>query len=152
MKGKTRILAFSLLMVGIMGVAAVSADYYGRAFGGRSMRADGPHMDYAIEELGLSGDASKDEVMRALRAKRLSDLGLTDDSTIGEFHAAMRQRNMQMRAEKLSDLGLSDDADFEQVRQAVRQACVNDPDECPKKARAGRNGFVGRSMGCHKVF
>ena len=85
-----------------------------------------------LEELGLSEDATKEEIMEAMFQKKLEKLGLTEDSTIGELREAMQEQRLSMMREKL---GLSEDASEEEIKDALGEKAFN-----------GHKG-VGKKMG-----
>jgi hypothetical protein len=86
------------------------------------MREDRQEM---LEKIGLDEDATPEEVRDALWDKRLEDLGLTDESTIGELRAAMKERRQAMWKEKLSEmkekLDLPEEASEEEVKEALKE-------------------------------
>jgi hypothetical protein len=76
-------------------------------------------------ELGLPDDATRQEVMEALWQRRLSELGLTGDSTVSQYHELMRERiqeSQNQRDDMLREkLGLPGDATEDEIRDAMRQ-------------------------------
>ncbi|MFH0860641.1 MAG: hypothetical protein V1921_05525 [Candidatus Altiarchaeota archaeon] len=95
-----------------------------------------------LEGLGLSENATPDEVREALWQKRLEGLGLGEESTVGEFHAAVKAEMQERRQEMLEKLGLGEDATPEEIREARKAYCKENPDDCPKRMRGG----FGRGM------
>jgi hypothetical protein len=97
-----------------------------------------------LEELGLSEDATPQEIQEALFQKRLSDLGLTEDSTIKELKEAVEANRRAMWEERLSKLkeklGLLEDASEEDVKEALKEK----RGECEKFRH--ERGFLGKRM------
>jgi len=83
-----------------------------------------------LEELGLSEDATKEEVMEAMFQKKLEKLGLTEDSTIRELKDAMKEQKLSMMRKKL---GLSEDATEEEIKDALGEKAFNGPKGFGKK-------------------
>lgn len=77
-----------------------------------------------LEELGLSEDASKEEIMEAMFQKKLEKLDLTEDSTIGELREAMQEQKLSMMRKKL---GLPEDASEEDIKDALGEKAFNGP-------------------------
>ncbi|MBD3260076.1 MAG: hypothetical protein GF334_00055 [Candidatus Altiarchaeales archaeon] len=100
-----------------------------------------PH--FKLTELGLPEDATHEDVRQALWEKRLSDLGLTEESTVGQYHNALVARNRERRNQMLFELGLDEDATDEQMREAHKKRREENPQECPCK---GGRGFRQRLM------
>ncbi len=95
-------------------------------------------------ELGLSENATREEVREAVWQKKLSDLNLTEDSTVGELREAMEARMQQTRErmqerhqEMLGKLGLDEESTPEEVREAMKQYREDNPDDCPCKMKRG---------------
>lgn len=107
----------------------------GKRFGQLGNLSGGQGRAAMLEDLGLSEDATKEEIMEAMFQKKLEKLGLTEDSTIGELREAMQEQKLSMMREKL---GLSDDATDQEIKDALGEKAFNGP-----KFRGG----VGRKMG-----
>lgn len=110
------------------------------------------------ENLGVPENATREQVEEALWEKQLEDLGLTEDSTVGEYRLAMkarmqaRQEQMQarmqeQRTEMLEKLGLGEDATPEEMREARQNYCSENPDDCPCGMKAG----FGHGMRGHMI-
>ncbi|MFH1721250.1 MAG: hypothetical protein ABH950_01450 [Candidatus Altiarchaeota archaeon] len=82
-----------------------------------------------LKELGLSEDATREQVQEARWQKSLSDLGLTEQSTVGQFHAAMKAQMQERHVEMLDSLkeklGLPADATEEQVQAGLQEKRAN---------------------------
>lgn len=75
-------------------------------------------------ELGLPGNATREQVQEAVWKKRLSELGLTEDNTIRECMEAVKARRQGMQEQRMQEitqkLGLPEDATEEQLREAIK--------------------------------
>gem|GEM_PF-1311691 len=123
--------------------------FKGKGFMMGGHRGMGPGAN--LGELGLSENATRQEIHKAMWEKRLADLGLTESSTIGEFRQAMQTQRQAMQAqmqekytEMLGKLGLDSDATPDQIREAHKAYCEENPDDCPTKL--GFRGGFGRGM------
>ncbi|MBD3388376.1 MAG: hypothetical protein GF416_04805 [Candidatus Altiarchaeales archaeon] len=157
MDGKTKLFAAGLAALLVLGlVVAVNATE--AAGGSKGFSRHGfmkGHEPVNLEELGLTEDATREEIREAMWEKRLSDLGLTEDDTIGEFHIAvkarMEERHQEMEerhSEMLSKLGLGEDATHEEIMEAHHAYCQENPDKCPGKMGGGFPGRGMRGGGC----
>jgi len=156
MNGKTKLLAVGLTAVLVFGlVTAVNATEDEGEHGRRGLlkkafkfgQKQGEHKANLLNDLGLSENATREEIRDAIWAKKLTDLGLTEDSTIGEYRDAMRAKMDEKHAEMLAQLGLDEDASIEELRDAKKAFCEENPDDCPRK----RMGGFGRKLKKHMV-
>lgn len=83
-----------------------------------------------IEDLGLSENATPEEVSETVWQKKLSDLGLTEDSTVRELREAMKSKTQEKHQEMLEKLGLDEDATPEDIRETQKAYCEENPDDC----------------------
>jgi len=102
-----------------------------------------------LEELGISEDASPQEIRDALFQRRLADLGLTEDSTIKELKDALGKERQKRWGERLTELkeklDLPEDASEEDVKEALREKRGECEEFYPRRGFRGRRmmGFLG---------
>ena len=168
MNTKTKYLAAGLaaiMLIGMVGAVGTGVQEFrkqgkrGMFGGGHGMFGQGPgnhgRPQVDLESLGLPADATREQVREAMWAKKLADLGLTEESTLAEFHAANVARHderqaemLEKRTEMLAKLGLTEDALPEDVREAMKAYCEQNPDDCPAKGPRGMKG--GRAKGGYR--
>jgi hypothetical protein len=83
-----------------------------------------PNRTTITQELGLSENATREEIGEALWNKRLSELGLTQDSTIGEYREAVKAERQEMREQRIREMrekiGLPENATMDDIWTAFK--------------------------------
>lgn len=130
MTAKKKMLAGSaatLLLISLVaGVSAAAGQGNELGPNGFGMKRGGFHGDRtaSLEELGLEEGATRQEIREAAWQKKLSVLGLTEDSTVGEFHDKMVEFREARHAERLDmmreKLGLGDDATEDEIHEGMK--------------------------------
>jgi hypothetical protein len=145
----------ALLVLGL--VMAVNATEQGKAgfLGGGCLGGGfGMHMRQGnttfFGSLGLSENATREEINDAMWAKQLKDFGLTEDSTLGEYRQAVRakmQANPQERMQKMREsLNLPENATQEDIQNLMKQR--REENKGTFQGRGHRPGFgMWRGMG-----
>lgn len=152
MKTKNKILAAGTAALLILGFAAVVNAVDGEGLGMRgfshAMKRGCPQSGVGkatlIEDLGLPEDATREQIMEARWQKKLSDIGLTEESTVGEFHDAMKAQREARFAERLENikkkLGLPSDATQEDVKAALEEIRADGEGIGPRGGHGGMRG------------
>ncbi len=125
----------------VLGLAALllTGVVFAVDFGGWGKRGIGcSSVGNITGELGLSGDASPQEIREALFQRRLVELGLTEDSTIRELRSALKEQRQGMIRERL---GLSEDAGEEEIQAALAEKAGDKP--LRHMGRMGGRGLLG---------
>jgi hypothetical protein len=123
--------AAAIMVVGLLAVAnateqaAADTKERGPPCGGmRGGPGHGGDMS-PLKDLGLSENATMDQIDDAMWQKQLKDLGLTEASTLKEYRAAMEARMKTMHEERQATLkeklGLSADATDKEVMDALKK-------------------------------
>ena len=137
MNRKTKVLGAglaALLVIGLVATAHSAIQGKGEGLKGRGMRKGFGPLAMA-GSLGLPENATRQQIKDAVWDKRLADLGLTRESTIGEYVDAMEANMLERHNEMLEELGLPEDATPEQVHEAMEE-------------RRGQKPFKGQRRGC----
>ncbi len=133
MKKTNKILAAGITALSILGFAAVVNAVDGEGLGMRGFghalkrggNIGGLDKTTLLEDLGLPEDATREQIMEARWQKRLTQLGVSEDSTVRDFHAAMKAHQTAQFEEHLAklkeDLGLPADATQEAVQSALEE-------------------------------
>lgn len=153
MKNKNKALVAgmtALLVLGFVAAANAVTNEQGKGMRGPGKQGHGMHgEDRAdiMEELGLTENATPEEIRDAHWQKKLADLGLTEEDSISEFQEAVKAKHEERHEEMLTKLGLGEDASREDIREAHKAYCEENPDECPeKRGRGFGRGGPGRGF------
>jgi len=153
--------AVALMVVGL--VMAVNVTQQGGKFPGMGwMRGGGSQRMHQgnqslMASLGLSDNATREQVSDAMWEKQLKDLGLTDDSTMREYRQALEakmQAASDERDKQLKEkLNLPANATQEDVQNAMQQWRNDNKNLLEGKGSRpgpGMRGDMGFGKGCTK--
>ena len=153
------LVAFVLLVAGL--VMAVNITQKGAYSNGKGCKQGGwnkhlpPGNLTLMDNLGLSENASREQVRDALWEKSLKDLGLTEDSTLKEYKQAIDAKMKTLQSEraanmteKLSNikekLGLSENSTKDEVTTAMNKWREENKNTTLGEGHGyGRHGFGG---------